>query len=122
MRPDAPRDMSTNEIVEEIDTNVREIIDLARSIREISVWDKIMWTLGVGVGVVGVLLAPPTGGATLIVPVASFMLIATDAAKKVSEIRGNDAIRARVAELEGRNSELLDQIRRRFPQRPPGRK
>jgi len=107
--------MTVGDLVKEFDENVHEIIELALSVKEISIWDKAMWTLGAGVGVAGVLLAPPTGGASLLVTVASFGLIVADAIKKVNEIRGNDEIRSKLAALEARNSELQREIRRRFP-------
>jgi len=113
MRPPPP-DMTNSALLGEATENARELLQLAKSIKGFSVWDKSMIALNVAAALAGLALIPPTGGVSIVLTILSGLLLAADIAKKVRDLRVDGPTRARILELEARNEELMAEIRRRF--------
>ena len=97
-----------------LDQEVRQIIDELTALRKqsaVSRWDIGMWVVSGGLGIVGIVLAPPTGGLSLGFTAASFLLTALDMAKKIRESAGDQKVRDRAAALERRIDELYAKLR-----------
>jgi hypothetical protein len=97
-----------------LDQEVREIIDELTTLRKqsaVSRWDIGMWVVSGGLGIVGIVLAPPTGGLSLVLTAASFLLTALDMAKKIRESAGDQKVRDRAAALELRIDDLFAKLR-----------
>jgi len=70
-----------------------------------------MWVLSGGLGIAGIVLAPPTGGLSLLFTAASFLLTPLDMAKKIRESAGDEQVKARAAALERRIEDLYVRLR-----------
>jgi hypothetical protein len=64
-----------------------------------------------GLGIVGIVLAPPTGGLSLAFTAVSFLLTPLDMAKKIRESAGDQKVRDRAAVLEQRINDLYAALR-----------
>jgi hypothetical protein len=92
---------------------LREIIDELSELRKqsrVSRWDIGMWLVSGGLGISGIMLAPPTGGLSLVLTAASFLLTPLDMAKKIRESAGDQKIKDRAAALERRIDELYTKL------------
>lgn len=107
--PDDPKEEKP--LAEEVREIIAELTALRQQSR-VSRWDLGMWLLSGGLGIAGVVLAPPTGGLSLVLTAASFLLLAIDMAKKIRETARDQETRDRAAALELRIAELYAKLRK----------
>lgn len=78
-----------------------------------SKWKLIKMSAGALIGIVGVVLAPPTGGASIVLTVAGFGVMAVDGIEMIADIRGDQETRARIDYLRVRNASIHSHLNRR---------
>jgi hypothetical protein len=78
-----------------------------------SKWKVIRMSAGALIGVVGVILAPPTGGASIALTAVGFGVMAVDGIEMVGDIRGDQETRARIDHLQVRNAAVHSLLNRR---------
>ncbi|HEV7588825.1 MAG TPA: hypothetical protein VGO40_11985 [Longimicrobium sp.] len=97
-------------LAEELREIIDELTDLRKQSR-VSRWDIGMWVFSGGLGIAGIVLAPPTGGLSLALTAAAFLLTPLDMAKKIRESAGDQKVKDRAAALEQRIEDLYAKLR-----------
>lgn len=109
-----PDSMSSEQLITEWTSNAEELRKLQASIKDWGKWDTAVAVSSAGLASLGIGLAVPTGGWSLLLSVASATVLGLDVANRARHIPKNARLKSEIEVLERRNQELRVDWERRL--------